>query len=94
MGSWYVFSAMGIFPNAGQDLYWVNGPKFRKATVALSRGRRLVIEGRNASDANIYVQSATLNGRRLNGPMIRYADIKDGGRLVFEMGPKPSAWGM
>ncbi len=93
MGSWYVFSAMGFFPNAGQDLYLINGPKFKRVALWMGKGKRLVIEGENASAANLYVQSVRLNGKILNEPWFRYADIKGGGKLIFKMGPKPSNWG-
>src|SRR4030095_2402838 len=93
MGSWYVFSAMGFFPNAGQDRYLINGPKFRKVILWMGKDKRLVIEGRNASEANVYVQSAKLNGKPLSESGFIYADIKRGGTLVFEMGPQPSNWG-
>ncbi len=93
MGSWYVFSALGFFPNAGQGVYLVNGPFCPKMTLTMEGGRKLIIEASNGSDENIYVQSMTLNGKRWDKNWFTYADIKDGARLEFVMGPKPSAWG-
>ena len=39
-------------------------------------------------------QSATLNGKPLNKPWFSHADIANGGKLVFQMGPAPNkSWG-
>ncbi len=60
----------------------------------MGNGKVLEIAARNNSDANIYVQSATLNGKPWTKPWFAHADIKDGATLVLTMGPKPNpAWG-
>lgn len=93
MGSWLVFAAMGLFPNAGQDIYLLNGPLYPKMTVMMENGKQFIIEGNNASPENVYVQSATLNGRSLEQAWLRHADLKNGAILKFVMGPQPSPWG-
>jgi putative alpha-1,2-mannosidase len=45
------------------------------------------------SPENIYVQSVQVNGKALDNPFLFYREVKDGGTLVFTMGPKPSQWG-
>ena len=53
-----------------------------------------VIEARNVSGKNRYIQSATLNGAALNKPWFYHEELVKGGRLVLEMGPKPNEnWG-
>jgi putative alpha-1,2-mannosidase len=47
----------------------------------------------NVSAANLYVQSATLDGKPLNDPVITWEQIQSGATLQFRMGPKPSRWG-
>jgi len=47
----------------------------------------------NNSDKNVYIQSATLDGKMLNKPVIRYDQIMAGATLKFVMGPSPSQWG-
>ena len=47
--------------------------------------KQFTIIARNLSRRNKYVRSATLNGKPLEGPVIRHADIVAGGELVFEM---------
>ncbi len=99
MSAWYVLSAMGFYPVApGQNIYSIGSPEFSKVTIHLDKiynnGKQLVIEARNNSKANKYIQSATLNGKPLNKPWFDYADIKSGGTLIFIMGPQPNkSWG-
>ena len=52
------------------------------------RGDKFVIKARNASRKNIYVQSAVLNGKRLNGFTFPASELLKGGEGVLEMGPR------
>src|SRR5262249_8944016 len=46
------------------------------------------------SERNVYVQSATLNGKPYNKSFLLHSDLMAGGELVFQMGPDPSLkWG-
>ncbi len=47
--------------------------------------KQFTIIAKNLSRRNKYVRSVTLNGKPLEGPVIRHADIVAGGELVFEM---------
>ena len=47
--------------------------------------RTFTITAKNISRLNKYVESATLNGKPLEGPVIRHADIMAGGELIFNM---------
>ena len=47
----------------------------------------------NNSAANVYIQSATLDGVALEVPVISYGEIVRGGTLKFVMGAAPSRWG-
>lgn len=93
MSAWYVFAALGFFPNAGQDIYLLNGPMYPKATLTMENGRQIVIEGVNAGPENIYVQSLTVNGKPWPRAWLRHGDLKEGATLRFVMGPQPSDWG-
>lgn len=93
MSSWYVFSAMGIFPNAGQDFYYLFGSKFSKSTISLKNGKKIIIESKNASEKNIYVQSCKVNGKPWNKATIKHDVIKNGAHIEFIMGESPSKWG-
>ncbi len=93
MSSWYVFTALGFFPNAGQPIYYLTGPMWKKVSVALENGKTLRIEAPEASEENIYVQSCEVNGKSWNHSWIDHNTIKNGATIKFEMGPAPSTWG-
>ncbi len=93
MTSWYVWSSIGLFPNAGQDYYYIGSPVFKRTRIRLGADREFVIESSNASEQNLYVQSATLNGKPLSRAFIYHSELVAGGKLVLQLGPKPSGWG-
>ena len=91
MSSWYVLSALGIYAvTPGTDQYVLGSPVFRNATLKLDGGKvfRIIAEG-NSPD-NVYIQSATLNGKPLDANYITYQDIMSGGELHLVMGPSPA----
>lgn len=92
MSSWYVWSALGLFPSAGQPFYYIGSPIFERSVIHLERGRRFVVEARGTSDANIYVQRAELNGRTLNRAWLTHSEVARGGELVLHLGPRSSTW--
>ncbi len=93
--SWYVLSAMGFYPVApGSPVYEIGSPIFAKTTVRMGNGKEFTILANHTSAQNKYIQSAVLNGRPLNQPWFRHADIADGGTLILNMGSKPNTqWG-
>ncbi len=93
MTSWYVWSAIGIFPNAGQPYYFIGSPVFAHISIDLGGDKRFVVDAADTSDANRYVQSAELNHKPLDRAWLTNEEIAGGGRLVLRMGPQPSAWG-
>ena len=99
MSAWYVFSALGFYPvNPAQGLYVIGSPVVDKATIHLDKnyygGRTFTMTAQNNSPQNVYIQSATLNGKALNNSYITQNQILAGGTLNFVMGPKPNVnWG-
>lgn len=93
--SWYVMSAMGFYPvDPSTPDYIIGSPIFDRVTIHLENGKDFVIVAHNNSLQNMYIQSATLNGRPWNKPWFSQSDIANGARLVFQMGPKPNkSWG-
>jgi putative alpha-1,2-mannosidase len=65
---------------------------FTKLTLTLQGGQRFVISAPRNSPHNLYIQSARLNGKPLDIPIVTYQQIKAGGLLEFDMGPTPSSW--
>jgi predicted alpha-1,2-mannosidase len=93
MSAWYLFTALGFYPvNPASGEYMIGSPMFGKMSLRLANGKRFTVVAENNSSANVYVQSATLNGKALTRPVIRYEDIMAGSTLHFVMGPKPSRW--
>lgn len=91
MSSWYVLSAAGIYSVCpGTDEYVIGSPAFKKMTITLEDGKKFVIEANNNSKQNVYIQSATLNGKPYTRNFIKHSDIVNGGILHFEMGDKPN----
>jgi predicted alpha-1,2-mannosidase len=91
MSAWYVFSAMGFYPVAPGSLEYVIGaPQVPKAVIELGGGKTFTVEAQKLSDRNLYIQSATLDGKPYDKAFIRHDDIVRGGTLVFVMGPKPN----
>lgn len=93
MSSWFIWSALGFFPNAGMDYYFINGPLYPEANIQLGNGKSLTIKGENASWENCYIQSMTVNGEIYKKSWISHKDLMSGGTIEFVMGKEPSDWG-
>lgn len=95
LSSWYVLSAMGIYPvTPGDPKYMIGSPLFEKLTLRTEKDKDFTVIARNNSDKNIYIQSAKLNGEPFNRVWISHDEIVNGGTLEFEMGPEPNTgWG-
>ena len=94
MSAWYVFAALGFYPvSPASGEYWIGAPQVPRATLRLkdvnspcsTRFNNFTIIAKNLSQDNKYVKSVTLNGKVLDGFIIRHDDILRGGELVFEM---------
>ena len=93
--SWYVLSAMGFYTvDPSSPNYIIGSPLFDEAVLHLGNGRDLIIQTTGNSNENLYIQSATLNGQPWNKPWFSHADIANGGKFIFKMGPRPNPdWG-
>ena len=89
--SWYVLSALGFYSvTPGVDEYVFGSPAFEKTIIKLENGKTFTVLAKGNNKENVYIQSATLNGKPYTKNFIRHADIVNGGTLIFEMGPKPN----
>ncbi len=90
--AWYVFSALGFYPVCpGTDQYVAGSPLFKRATLHLENGKKLVIDAPGNSAENIYINSATLNGKEYTKLYYRHADLLHGGTLHLDMSPTPNS---
>ncbi|MBQ9880938.1 MAG: GH92 family glycosyl hydrolase [Clostridia bacterium] len=88
ISSWYVLSALGFYPIAGTDRYWIGSPAVDNATLELANGARLKIETIDQSPKNVYVREVLLDGDPIEGPYLTHEQIRDGGTLTFIMTDK------
>jgi len=95
MSAWYVLSAAGFYPvTPGSTVYAIGSPLFPEVRFKLENGETFVVRTINGSDRNVYIQSATLNGKAYNKSFLLHKDLTNGGELVFMMGPRPNVrWG-
>ncbi|MBO7745073.1 GH92 family glycosyl hydrolase [Paenibacillus sp. MWE-103] len=95
MGSWYLYSALGLFPgNPGESDFLIGSPIFSEVKLHLGSGKTLTIKADDVSSQNRFIQSAELNGRNFDQAWIKYDDILAGGTLEFRMGSEPNTkWG-
>jgi len=102
MSAWFVMSALGLFQTDGgtsaNPIYEIGSPLFEKTRINLGgrygRGNTFVIEAKNASRLNKYVQRAKLNGKVLNNFWFPAEELLKGGTLELEMGAEPNKnWG-
>ena len=90
MSAWYVLSAMGFYavdPISGN--YVFGSPLFDKVTVDTGNGRRLVVKAERSSPRDIYVKSATLNGKNYRQAWFSHKDLVRGATFTFQMSSQP-----
>ncbi|KAI1081265.1 glycoside hydrolase family 92 protein [Whalleya microplaca] len=97
MGSFVALSMMGIFPNPGQDVYFITPPFFRSVSVTnRMTGKTATITNINfdAAYENIYIQNATLDGEVYTRNYLTHSFFLNGGTLELTLGDKESpTWG-
>jgi predicted alpha-1,2-mannosidase len=97
LGAWYVMSSIGLFDVKGftqsDAELGIGSPLFDKVKIKLNpryfKGKEFVIEIKNNSNSNGYVQSVQLDRQQLHRPFIPLERIKNGGKLVLLMGSQP-----
>ena len=95
MSAWYILSVVGFYPVCpGSDHYAIGSPLTDKAVMHLENGKSFTVKANNNTKANIYIQSAKLNGATYTKSFLTYDDISKGGEIEFEMGAAPNKnWG-
>ena len=91
MSAWYIFSMLGFYPvnPCGGD-YVIGAPQLPSATIFLPEGKTLKVVAQNLSEGNKYVKEVILNGKTVEGPVLRHADLVKGGELRFMMTAEPT----
>lgn len=85
LSSLFVWYCLGLFPKAGSGEMFIGSPHIDKATIHLAGGKKLDIEVNNRTKTNIYVDSVTFNGERIDGYKLNVSELIKGGKLIFNM---------
>lgn len=100
MSSWLLFSALGFYPvNPASDEYVVASPLFSTIDIDLphphDRMKADIPLRIRAPDAphKKYVAGVTVNGRALDRPILKHADLISGGEILFAMSAERTDWG-
>jgi predicted alpha-1,2-mannosidase len=87
MSAWYVWSALGMFPETpGTADLALGSPLFTQAVVTLPSGNTLTINAPQAADNAPYVQSLSLNGSTWNNAFLPPSIVNTGGTLDYALG--------
>lgn len=94
MSAWQNLSMMGIYPTCpALPEYVITTPTFDKVTVKLDpkyySKSELVIEAKNRTAENIYIDRIELNGKPYKSFFISHKDLTDAGRLTIYCTSKP-----
>lgn len=96
MTAFVVFSMMGLFPvTPGIPIYSIGSPAFTEISIKLDNGKTFMLNAKNNSAENKYIQSATLNGKLINRSWFTHDELLNGGKLELVMGNLPNKkWGI
>ena len=96
MSAWHVLSSIGVYPAvAGTQTLVLGSPKFTTTTLHLQKpffDGDVTIEAPASSDANRYVQKASLSGTNLRTSWFSVDDLRHGATLDVTLGATPSTW--
>ena len=96
--AWFVFTALGFYPvDPADGVYVIGSPLADRATLTLDpghyKGGKFTVVAKGNSPRNMYIQSATLNGRPYTRSWITHNQIVAGGTLELQMGRTPTRAG-
>jgi predicted alpha-1,2-mannosidase len=90
MSAWYVLNSMGFYSYCpGIPYYSIGRPLFDEVKINLKSGKSFTIRAVNNSSTNKYIQSAQLNGKKLENLFFSHKDLEEGGLLEIMMTNKP-----
>lgn len=95
MSSWYVFSALGMYPqNPSRADLVLTAPLFPHAVVHTGHGKTITIKAPAASSANTYIHGLKVDGRTSDKPWVPASFVTRGGTLDYTLGATAdTSWG-
>jgi predicted alpha-1,2-mannosidase len=89
--AWYVFSAIGFYPTCpASDQYALGAPLFKKVTLNLEDGKKVVINAPANNENNVYVKGLTVNGKPYDKNWLSHSALLQGEIINFDMSPQPN----
>ncbi|MBC7569497.1 MAG: glycoside hydrolase family 92 protein [Spirosoma sp.] len=89
--AWYVFSALGFYPVCpATDQYVLGAPLFKKATVTLQNGKKIVINAPANSHRNRYLNGLRLNGKTYGKNWLSHRELQQGVVIDADMVTTPN----
>lgn len=89
--AWYVFSAMGFYPVCpASDQYVLGAPLFKKVTISLENGNKVVINAPENNADNRYIKAMQYNGTEYNKNYLDYWSLLKGADIDIQMTSKPN----
>src|ERR1700761_6393536 len=89
--AWYVFSAIGCYPVCpASNQYVLGAPLFKKMTLNLENGKKVVINAPENSAANRYISSFSLNGQNWDKNWISHSGLMKGANINIKMSAQPN----
>ena len=89
--AWYLFSAMGFYPVCpASDQYVLGTPLFKKMTLNLENGKKVVINSPLNSTENKYVGGLDYNGKLYNANWLSHQELQKGGIINFKLQNSPN----
>lgn len=95
MSSWYVFSALGMYPQVpSRSELVLASPLFPRVEITRPAGNDISIRAEGAAADAPYVHALRVNGRSSRAAWLPASFVRDGGRLDYTLSGTPDpAWG-
>ncbi|WP_411147938.1 GH92 family glycosyl hydrolase [Streptomyces sp. A30] len=91
MSAWYVFSALGLYPQTpGSASLLLGAPVFPGAVVDRPGSRDITISAPDADDTHVFVDAVRLNGRTYQKSWTDAGLTRSGGTLAFRLAEQPN----
>ncbi len=89
--AWYVFTALGFYPVCpGSDQYVMGAPLFKKATLNLENGKKVVINAPANNAENLYIKNMKYNSQAYSKNWLSHESLMKGAVIDIEMAASPN----
>lgn len=90
MSSWYVWSALGIYPvTPGSDRYILGTPRFDRVTWDLPQGKQLTVQVQRATPQARYIHGFTIDGVPVHRTWVSHQELMAGGQWTLDVREAP-----